>query len=888
MADIKGASVPPAEPEDPVPEPNDHPDNKDGGGLFEDPDVKSQPAASVPDAKSPVDQHDAAQGDGGGGQVAVVPESGEDSRERLMHDLIISQCKSAVQLGKKAWYWGLYRVERNMAYCILCRKRSKSKFKFDLGQRQLPLHFQQKHNDSPWIRVSKSEMQKAFREYTGKYSTTRAKRNLEDADADQSVKKKARKSGQMTSHFTPLNPIPYKKTDKRVTDFKRVLCDAIAATMMPLNYLDVPEFKKLLQFLDPKMPIPSRSTVSRTLFPNRFQALKVGAVRKIIDGLPVVSVSFDLWMTETCGRELLGVNVHGVHDTFGLVKVFLGLISYAKTDGGRIAEGLFPLLKENAVNEKVLATVTDGGGNMRTARQNLLTPSGNNISSSVMIGCGFMPIHEPFDSPCFAHLLNGCMKNAWKDLTHDGECFTGLFKDIRSFEGKKLFRQLRKMGTLFTKSVPRRNKFKELCHEMNRCFRMPIRDVPTRFLSKAGVLRWCLDFQNVLHQFFSEDEAYAERYAHPLAWNLAKKMYAVMDPVFSVVVRSQATAYQAGGRHYWCLCNTVIAVMVLACKLNGHLKELCKQNKVDLDRTSLESLIRSCPHVGAVEAFIICFTQKVVDELKDYLTVFNGGAIPPSKLHLVLCLITDPRYQNFKPLFDYWTQVLCRTRRECEVWIKERVSEFKSFLRGAWMKLNSAQQPQEDAEELESEDRPFDLFDDMLQDGPGEIGYQDMAEIAIVAELRHWRNATTKYMNTPAAKRLHPLKFLQDGGKLFPTVASVSKAFMCIMGSQGDCESIFSLTTYLQRGRRNRLKPKLMQEKLFVKLNTPLENLLESKGKTDSEEHNRFDAYDASATEKFWDHLFDTLTEEYENGNGAVCEFVNYDEEENEFEEDVH
>ena len=53
-------------------------------------------------------------------------------------------------------------------------------------------------------------------------------------------------------------------------------------------------------------------------------------------------------------------------------------------------------------------------------------------------------------------------------------------------------------------------------------------------------------------------------------------------------------------------------------------------------------------------------------------------------------------------------------------------------------------------------------------------------------------------------------------------------------------------------------------------------------------EHNRFDAYDASATEKFWDHLFDTLTEEYENGNGAVCEFVNYDEEENEFEEDVH
>ena len=86
--------------------------------------------------------------------------------------------------------------------------------------------------------------------------------------------------------------------------------------MLPLNCLDNPHFKDAFVMLDGKITVLTRRRMRNSLIPSMKQKIDDEVVKPLLNKMTGVSLSFDLWMTESQGKELLGVNVHGIVEDF--------------------------------------------------------------------------------------------------------------------------------------------------------------------------------------------------------------------------------------------------------------------------------------------------------------------------------------------------------------------------------------------------------------------------------------------------------------------------------------------------------------------------------------------------------------------------------------------
>ena len=115
-----------------------------------------------------------------------------------------------------------------------------------------------------------------------------------------------------------------------------------------------------------------------------------------------VSIIFDLWMGAQI-EEIMSVICYYVADDWEVRELQLDTLSFARVRGSDMGPVVLQMLQKYKVEDKVVAYVKDGGGNLDTT---------SNFLDSGGVGAKSLGIKAPFRGNCLPHALNGAGNKA--------------------------------------------------------------------------------------------------------------------------------------------------------------------------------------------------------------------------------------------------------------------------------------------------------------------------------------------------------------------------------------------------------------------------------------------------------------------------------------------
>ena len=164
--------------------------------------------------------------------------------------------------------------------------------------------------------------------------------------------------------------------------------------MQPLSVVENEGFIKFTKQLDPRYQLPSRSTVTRSLLPNKYEKLK-DAVKLELKQVKHVALTTDLW-TSNQTLSYLTLTCHYINQEMQLCSKVLETVHVLQKDhtAPNLAEELKKIAQEWEITENICYIITDNAANI-VAAVNLL---------------GWRHL------PCFAHTLNLIVQDSLKAI----------------------------------------------------------------------------------------------------------------------------------------------------------------------------------------------------------------------------------------------------------------------------------------------------------------------------------------------------------------------------------------------------------------------------------------------------------------------------------------
>jgi hypothetical protein len=202
--------------------------------------------------------------------------------------------------------------------------------------------------------------------------------------------------------------------------------------------------------LDPRIVLPSRSTLTSTLLPELYEAAK-SKLHEELDSCKYVALTTDGWSSNV-GDPYITVTVHYVTKN---LKMMSRVLTTSHMPQAHTGENICKFLKETAsvwrIENKIVAVVTDNAANVKEAVR--LT--------------GWKSIL------CFAHTLNLVVKDALKD----------------NKELETVLTQCRDLVAFFKRSPKAYSDLKRLAVDANLGVKTLKQEVPTRWNSTVIMLR---------------------------------------------------------------------------------------------------------------------------------------------------------------------------------------------------------------------------------------------------------------------------------------------------------------------------------------------------------------------------------------------------------------
>lgn len=164
--------------------------------------------------------------------------------------------------------------------------------------------------------------------------------------------------------------------------------------MQPLSVVENEGFIKFVKELDPRYQLPSRSTITRSLLPKKYEKLK-DAVKRELTQVKHVALTTDLW-TSNQTLSYLTLTCHYINHEMQLCSKVLETL-YVQKDhtAPNLAEELKNIAEEWEITQKICCIITDNAANI-VAAVNLL---------------GWRHL------PCFAHTLNLIVQDSLKAVS---------------------------------------------------------------------------------------------------------------------------------------------------------------------------------------------------------------------------------------------------------------------------------------------------------------------------------------------------------------------------------------------------------------------------------------------------------------------------------------
>ncbi|GBC28973.2 zinc finger BED domain-containing protein 1-like [Rhizophagus irregularis DAOM 181602=DAOM 197198] len=187
-------------------------------------------------------------------------------------------------------------------------------------------------------------------------------------------------------HLTKKHPSHYKKPETRQTTLRfkpyspskskpitDSLVDFVATDLQPFTIVENPEFKLLINKLNPHYILPCRQTLKEKFIEN-YKMRKNVLINEVSQINSKISLTTDIWTSEISKDCYLGVTMHYINNNWELKNLLLDLIPVnGSHTAGLITSKLLQILEEFSISNNILALTTDNGSNMIACGNQLAT-----------------------------------------------------------------------------------------------------------------------------------------------------------------------------------------------------------------------------------------------------------------------------------------------------------------------------------------------------------------------------------------------------------------------------------------------------------------------------------------------------------------------------------
>lgn len=201
----------------------------------------------------------------------------------------------------------------------------------------------------------------------------------------------------------------YGRNAAKQTEFQRKLASLVGGCHLPLSTCDSHEFRELIEFLDPRITVPSKSTLTDKTIPQLVGKLKDDVIQPVLDSCESGCLLYDLWMTRK-GTDTIGLIWSSIDPKFNLTEQCIGMTEVLSTTGTSLAREIRLQLQNAGLQSKLLGIVRDGAPNLRLAARDLESNLAYPLSSSSLTSDRY----SLFETNCLTHQLSLCCSTTMK------------------------------------------------------------------------------------------------------------------------------------------------------------------------------------------------------------------------------------------------------------------------------------------------------------------------------------------------------------------------------------------------------------------------------------------------------------------------------------------
>ncbi|XP_073714924.1 E3 SUMO-protein ligase ZBED1-like [Misgurnus anguillicaudatus] len=291
-----------------------------------------------------------------------------------------------------------------------------------------------------------------------------AKKSTESAASDTQSSSKHQQST-ISELFAAVTP--YEKTSRRHREITNAITHYLAKDTVPFNVVTKEGFKNLIQTLDKRYTIPSRTYFSQVAIPQLYVECRNKTEAELMH-VEYYATTTDLWSSRTT-EPYLSLTVHFINDDFELKTRCLQTAYFpADHTGQNIAQGLKECLSSWHLNEEGQTCITtDNAANVIKATE----------------------LNDWTRLQCFGHRLHLAIENALKDDARVNRA-TGLCKQLVAH---------------FSHSWKKKNALSEVQKQLNLPEHSLVTECPTRWGSRQKMIERVLEQSKALSQVLSED-----------------------------------------------------------------------------------------------------------------------------------------------------------------------------------------------------------------------------------------------------------------------------------------------------------------------------------------------------------------------------------------------
>ena len=553
----------------------------------------------------------------------------------------------------------------------------------------------------------------------------------------------------------------YSASNHIQVSFMKNLTLLVGKALRPLRTVECPWNRRLVADLDPRIKFPCRKTFTASILPKFAGETRTTYVINHMKYASCVTITFDLWMSRGA-QDIFSVMAHWLDEKLKMTSRHLQLVKMDGTKGVEIAAKLSCLLEDYGIKDKVIAYVTDGGSNLATCTAALVG----------LVKCMYLDISYPYHGNCWAHIMSNLCRRTLKSDHYDGLSLMNIGQIQRKLQS----------AITWTKKSGRGNRiWKESCVKAKL---QPVKlytPVKTRFGSVLMMMNQMYKYKDAVHFCYSSPANVGNSHRDPsnAEWEVIRFVLRVLNPILEGCVLNQGT-------EYWAVSDAIVLALKLierykavdtACLGAGHME------LDDLQQQLFE-------WENAVSLEIVSYLKSFLPEVFQCDPGICDFDMNPYK---ILALMLDPRYKSMKCLL----RVVSKEEGLQVITAYDNV--LVDFLCTIYKKHHNcsvvASEGNPSTTDIDTDSNPFFGKSQSSESNDFEIRAILKREIATYRSLKY--EGGIQFEDGM-------LWLLQEQEK-FPHIVKLSRAILCITGSQIENERSFSVAGIITNHRRSSL-----------------------------------------------------------------------------------